>query len=152
GIVFAMASALTLLPAILFAFGRIAFWPKRVKYDPDNVAAEQGVPGKGLWPSVAQKVKNRRRSIWIVTTLVLLVGAAGATQLEADGVAQAELVLGQSDARDGQEVLGEHFTGGSGSTVQVIAAEFERESVDYVIIDLKEILDLTYNAKYTHIV
>src|SRR5699024_11145406 len=30
GIVFAMLSALTLLPAILFAFGKVVFWPKRV--------------------------------------------------------------------------------------------------------------------------
>ena len=147
GIVFAMASALTLLPAILFAFGRIAFWPKRVKYDPDNVAAEQGVPRKGLWPSVAQKVKNRRRSIWIVTTLVLLVGAAGATQLKADGVAQSELVLGQSDARDGQEVLGEHFPAGSGSPLQVIAAQDERDAVADVLLAHPEIEEVAITAE-----
>src|SRR5690625_332362 len=57
GIVFAMLSALTLLPAILFTFGRGAFWPKRVKYEPEIVAAEHGIPGEGLWPGVARKVK-----------------------------------------------------------------------------------------------
>src|SRR5690625_7119885 len=59
GIVFAMLSALTLLPAILFAFGRGAFWPKRVKYEPEIVVAEHGIPGEGLWPGVARKVDRK---------------------------------------------------------------------------------------------
>lgn len=147
GIVFAMLSALTLLPAILFAFGRGAFWPKRVKYEPEIVVAEHGIPGEGLWPGVARKVKKRPRTIWIVTTLILLVGAAGATQLKADGVAQSELVLGQSDARDGQEVLGEHFPGGSGSPVQVIAAEDERETVANVLLAHTEIEEVSITAE-----
>ena len=147
GIVFAMLSALTLLPAILFTFGRGAFWPKRVKYEPEIVAAEHGIPGEGLWPGVARKVKKRPRTIWIVTTLILLVGAAGATQLKADGVAQSELVLGQSDARDGQEVLGEHFPGGSGSPVQVIAAEDERETVADVLLAHTEIEEVSITSE-----
>lgn len=147
GIVFAMLSALTLLPAILFAFGRGAFWPKRVKYEPEIVVAEHGIPGEGLWPGVARKVKKRPRTIWIVATLILLVGAAGATQLKADGVAQSELVLGQSDARDGQEVLGEHFPGGSGSPVQVIAAEDERETVANVLLAHTEIEEVSITAE-----
>lgn len=147
GIAFAMLSALTLLPAILFTFGRSAFWPKRVKYEPEIVAAEHGIPGEGLWPAVARKVKKRPRTIWIVTTLILLVGAAGATQLKADGVAQSELVLGQSDARDGQEVLGEHFPGGSGSPVQVIAAEDEREAVGDVLLAHTEIEEVSITTE-----
>lgn len=147
GIVFAMLSALTLLPAILFAFGRGAFWPKRVKYEPEIVVAEHGIPGEGLWPGVARKVKKRPRTIWIVATLILLVGAAGATQLKADGVAQSELVLGQSDARDGQEVLGEHFPGGSGSPVQVIAAEDERETVANVLLAHTEIEEVSITSE-----
>lgn len=129
GIVFAMLSALTLLPAILFAFGRVAFWPRRVKYEPETVAAENGIPTSGFWPKIARLVQKRPRTIWIVTTLVLLVGAGFATQLKAEGVAQSELVLGSSEARDGQEVLGEHFPGGSGSPVQVVADETDVEQV-----------------------
>lgn len=147
GIVFAMLSALTLLPAILFAFGRSAFWPKRVKYEPETVAAEHGIPGKGLWPAVARKVKKRPRTIWIVTTLILVVGAAGATQLKADGVAQSELVLGKSEARDGQEVLGEHFPGGSGSPVQVIAAEDELQTVADVLLAHPEIGEVSITSE-----
>jgi RND superfamily putative drug exporter len=129
GIIFAMLSALTLLPAILFAFGRTAFWPRRVRYEPAVVAEENGMPSRGFWPNVARVVQKRPRTIWIVTTLVLLIGAGAATQLKADGVAQSDLVLGQSEARDGQEALGEHFPGGSGSPVQVIAPEDSVENV-----------------------
>lgn len=38
GIVFAMLAALTLLPAILFALGRAAFWPRLPKFEPEVVA------------------------------------------------------------------------------------------------------------------
>ena len=129
GIVFAMLSALTLLPAILFVFGRTAFWPRRIKYEPELVAEENGMPSKGLWPKVARMVQKRPRVIWIVTTLVLIVGAGFITQLNADGVAQSELVLGESEARDGQNALGKHFPEGSGSPVQVIASEDDIDEV-----------------------
>lgn len=135
GIVFAMLSALTLLPAILFVFGRVAFRPRKVRFEPALVAEENGMPAKGLWPKVAGFVRKRPRVIWIVTTLVLLVGAAFATQLKAEGVAQSELVLGASEARDGQEALGEHFPGGSGSPVQIIASEDDVDNVVEVLAD-----------------
>src|SRR5690554_2181062 len=128
GIVFAMLSALTLLPAILFAFGRTAFWPRRPKYEPKVVEAEGGMPSKGLWTKLARNVQKRPRAIWIVTSVVLLVGAGFWTQLDASGVPQSDLVLGASEARDGQEALGEHFPGGSGSPAQIIVDEGEMEA------------------------
>jgi RND superfamily putative drug exporter len=123
GIVFAMLSALTLLPALLFAFGRGAFWPRRPKFEPEIAEAEKGIATTGLWPRLAGIIKRRPRLIWIVTTLVLVAGAAGATQLNASGVPGSDLVLGSSQARDGQTALGEHFPGGSGSPVYVVVAE-----------------------------
>ena len=149
GIVFAMLSALTLLPAILFAFGRTAFWPRRVKYEPEVVAEENGMPSKGFWPNVARLVQKRPRAIWIVTTLVLLVGAAAATQLQAEGVAESELVLGESEARDGQEALGEHFPGGSGSPVQVIVPEDNVENVVSVLENYETIDEVTITTEDT---
>lgn len=125
GIVFAMLSALTFLPSMLFAFGRAAFWPRRPKYEPDVVASEEGLEGSGFWTRLALGLKRRPRSIWIVTTALLMLGALGVTQLNAVGVPQSDLVLGQSDARDGQAVLGEHFPAGSGSPVQVVVDEQE---------------------------
>lgn len=134
GIVFAMLAALTLLPALLFAFGRAAYWPRRPVFEPDVVAAEGGVHPAGLWTTLTRLIARRPRMIWIATTLVLLLGAVGITQLNAVGVAQSDLVLGASEARDGQEVLGEHFPGGSGSPVQVVVAEGDLQSAADVML------------------
>ncbi|MBT2496597.1 MMPL family transporter [Microbacterium sp. ISL-59] len=123
GIVFAMLSALTLLPSLLLLFGRAVFWPRRPRFEPDVVAAEHGMRTTGLWARLAGLIKRRPRVIWIVTTLVLVAGAAGVTQLDANGVPQSDLVLGASEARDGQVALGEHFPGGSGSPVYVVVDE-----------------------------
>ena len=123
GIAFAMLSALTLLPALLMTFGRAAFWPRRPVYAPEAVAAEGGMPATGVWARLAELIRRRSRVIWIATTLVLAIGTLGVLQLDASGVPQSDLVLGSSQARDGQKVLGEHFPGGSGSPVQVIVAK-----------------------------
>ncbi|WP_406249375.1 MMPL family transporter [Microbacterium sp. M] len=136
GIVFAMLSALTLLPSLLLLFGRAAFWPRRPVFEPDIVAAENGMPRTGLWVRLAGLISRRPRAIWIVTTLVLLVGALGVTQLNASGVPQSDLVLGSSQAREGQQVLGEHFPGGSGSPAYVVVAEDSlQDAADVLLAD-----------------
>lgn len=123
GIVFAMLSALTLLPSLLYAFGRASFWPHRPHFEPEVVAAEHGVRSTGGWARIARLVQRHPRPIWLGTLALLLVGALGVTQLKASGVAQSDLVLGKSEARAGQVALGEHFPGGSGSPVYVVAPE-----------------------------
>ncbi|WP_460772289.1 MMPL family transporter [Microbacterium sp. GXF7504] len=123
GIVFAMLSALTFLPALLAIFGRAAFWPFIPKGDGNRIPDDFEKPVKGVWAKQARFVARHARPVWIVSTVVLLVAAAGVLQLKADGVPSSELVLGQSDARDGQNVLAEHFPGGSGSPAYVIVPE-----------------------------
>ena len=63
--------------------GRAAFWPFRPKYG--SSAPEHA----GMWGRVARTVGARPRVVWIVTTLVLLAGAAFLPQLKASGTAQA---------------------------------------------------------------
>ncbi|MGB4136747.1 MAG: MMPL family transporter, partial [Microbacterium sp.] len=123
GIVFAMLASLTLLPAMLFLFGRAAFWPRRPRYEPEVVAAEDGMPSRGVWAWLAGWIRRRHRATWVVTALVLAAGVLGATALQANGVPQSDLVLGHSEARDGQQILGEHFPAGSGSPMYVIIPE-----------------------------
>lgn len=154
GIVFAMLSALTLLPALLYTFGRAVFWPRRISEErpergADPVAsatlasvrssrAVAGLPAArtlpaprtapdprptGLWGRLGSLIARRPRVIWIATTLVLLAGVAAVPQLKADGVPQSDLVLGASEARDGQAALGEHFPGGSGSPASIVVPE-----------------------------
>ncbi|MGO4488104.1 MMPL family transporter [Microbacterium sp. 2RAF4] len=134
GIVFAMLSALTLLPSLLLLFGRAVFWPRRPRFEPEVVAAEHGMRTTGLWARLAGLIKRCPRVIWIVTTLVLLAGAAGITQLDAEGVPQSDLVLGASEARDGQVALGEHFPGGSGSPVYVVVKEDQLQDAADVLL------------------
>lgn len=143
GIVFAMLSALTLLPAILFAFGRAAFWPKRPRFEPEVVAAEDGLPTRGLWPKVGSLVRRRPRAVWACTSLVLIVGALGVTQLQAEGVPQSDLVLTASEARAGQDALGEHFPGGSGSPVYVLTTESSLQQTADTLLNTPGIDDVT---------
>jgi RND superfamily putative drug exporter len=131
GIAFAMLSALTLLPSVLLATGRAAFWPRRPRFDPE--APEAGTSG-GVWARLASGVARRPRAIWVTTAAVLALGCVGLTQLQASGVPQSELVLGSSEARQGQRVLGEHFPAGSGSPAAVIVPEDRLEEAADVLL------------------
>jgi RND superfamily putative drug exporter len=177
GIAFSLLAALTLLPALMLAAGRTAFWPRRPRWlsseaeprvsKPDaplaarvaaeagpalaarvageagpplggraageagpalggRVAGEAGVsrptPGR-LWPAVARLIARRARLVWALSLVVLLIASAGLALFRADGVPQSELVLGDSPARDGQVLLGEHFPAGSGSPAVIVGDE-----------------------------
>lgn len=129
GIVFAMIAALTLLPAALHLLGRRAFWPAVPKFEPEVVAAEYGMPSKGMWARIASAVKRRPRLIWVVVTAVLMIGALGLPQLRAHGVPQSDMVAGANEARDGQIALGEHFPAGAGSPVMLLINEGDIRTV-----------------------
>src|SRR5690606_17183921 len=117
GIAFAMLAALTFLPAVLYAFGRTAFWPRRPAFDP---AYQPAADAKAFWARLAAGIAKRPRAVWLATTAVLALGVLGVGQLKADGVPQSQLIVGGSEALDGQLELSEHFPGGSGSPVYVL--------------------------------
>jgi len=119
GVAFSVLAALTLLPALLLAFRRAAFWPLRPAYGSDHPVVT-GPDARGLWARVARLVARRSRVVWIVCIVGLLAMGAGLFGLRADGVPQSDLVIGQSQARDGQAVLADHFPAGSGSPAQVL--------------------------------
>jgi putative drug exporter of the RND superfamily len=123
GIVFAVLSALTFLPALLALFGRAAFWPFIPKHAATAIPDDLTQPVRGLWPRQARFIARHARTVWIVCAVVLIAASTLVLQLKADGVPQSDLVLGSSQARDGQDVLGEHFPGGSGSPVYVIVPQ-----------------------------
>ncbi|MDR4532026.1 efflux RND transporter permease subunit [Glutamicibacter sp. PS] len=124
GIVFSVIAALTFLPAALGLVGRSAYWPVL----PKPSSAHHAAADRGLWAWVARLVRRRHRTVWISCCAVLLIGAAGITGLQAHGVAQSDLVLGESQARTGQQVLGEHFPAGSGSPASVVLPEEQTQS------------------------
>ncbi|MDD7961823.1 MMPL family transporter [Microbacterium thalli] len=123
GIAFSMLSALTFLPALLALFGRAAFWPFIPRTGAIDLPDDPAVPVRGIWPRLARFVARRARTVWIASTAVLLIGAVGVLQLNANGVPSSDLVLGASEARDGQAALAEHFPAGSGSPASIIVPE-----------------------------
>ncbi len=131
GIAMALLAGLTMLPALLYAVGRVAFWPVAPRHHgahahaPTHAKAERA----GLWGRVAGLVGRRPRPVWIVTAIVLAAGAVGMTQLQPNGVPSSEFVVGESQARDGQAVLSDHFPGGSGAPTYVLADEGDLEAV-----------------------
>jgi hypothetical protein len=154
GILSAMLAALTLLPAALLLCGRVAFWPRRpLPHDdagtvPQGEADEEAVlAAHGAWGRVAAAVRRRPRPLWILTALVLGAACLGLPQLEASGVAQSDLVLGESSARDGQVALGEHFPAGAGSPVQVITDEDDLEAAAAVLLAEDGIDEVTVTAE-----
>jgi len=122
GIAFSVLSALTLLPALLALVGRAAFWPFVPRTAGTVLPEDLSRPVSGFWPHHARLIARRARAVWIVCIVVLLAASVGVLQLKADGVSASDLVLGASEARDGQDVLAAHFPAGSGSPVYVVVS------------------------------
>ncbi|MFI6653463.1 MMPL family transporter [Streptomyces sp. NPDC050529] len=123
GIVCAVLSTLTFLPAVLVLCGRAAYWPAR----PRPADAESG--GRGIWRRVATRVDRSPRKVWVSTTLVLVACAAFAPTLKSQGVPLDEIFVNDAPSVSAQATLGKHFPGGSGNPAVVIAAA---EHVDAV--------------------
>lgn len=86
-----------------------------------------------MWARVAGVVSRHPRRTWIVSALVLLAAAALAPSFKASGVSQTDLLLGSSEAVEGQEVLTRHFPAGSGSPAIVIGAADRAEALAAVV-------------------
>jgi RND superfamily putative drug exporter len=132
GIAMAILAALTFLPAALMTIGRAVFWPFQPKARP----ASANIGRKSVWGRIASVVAKRPRAIWIGLVIVLALPLLAAPQFKASGVAQSEFVLGDSEARDGQDVLSAHFPGGAGSPTQVVVSADELDSAAQAIGEL----------------
>ncbi len=129
GILMAMLAALAFLPAALIVIGRTVFWPFLPRVQGSATRGRK----PGLWACIAEVVAKRPRVIWVGLVIVLALPLLAVPQFKASGVAQSEFVLGDSEARDGQTVLAEHFPGGSGSPTQVILAAGDLEEAAQAI-------------------
>jgi RND superfamily putative drug exporter len=120
GVVCALASMITLLPALLVIFGRWMFWPLvpryNVKYqNPDAYESEHGI-----WSRVARVVSSRPRVIWAVTALGLVALTLGLGSLKANGLSNGGQFVGKPDSVVGEQVVAKHFPAGSGAPAVVI--------------------------------
>lgn len=133
GIAAALAASLTFLPAALALLGRAVFWPfPPAAQESAQRTGEPGVQpsGTGLWERISSWVATAPRAIWVVTTLVLLVGVLGLPQLRASGTAQSDVFTNPVESVAGQEVLAEHFPAGAGTPTTIIA---NASSTDQVV-------------------
>jgi len=128
GILLSIASALTLLPALLLGLGRKVFWPRQPKYQPTQ-NHDDYKKNHPLWAKLGAVVRRHPRRIWAASSALLLIACLGIFQLKADGVSQGDLILGKSEARDGQKILDKHFPAGSGTPAYVTAPANMRDAV-----------------------
>jgi len=119
GVGFSVIAALTLLPALLLACGRTSFWPLQPKFGSGH-SHPIGASARGLWARVGRLVSTHSRPVWIIATVVLLAAGGGLFTIKANGVPQSALILGHSEARIGQDALGKHYPGGSGSPAIIV--------------------------------
>ncbi|WP_399893573.1 MMPL family transporter [Streptomyces sp. BBFR51] len=124
GIVCAVLSTLTFLPAVLVLLGRAAYWPARPVRTGDPEA------GHRLWHRVAELVDRAPRRIWAISLAALLACAAFAPTLTSKGVPLDEIFVNDTPSVAAQETLARHFPGGSGNPAVIIA---EADRLDPVL-------------------
>jgi len=144
GILGALLSALTFLPAVLLLGRRWIFWPAIPRVD--HVHRADAINSRRGWGYIARMVGRRPRLTWVVTTVVLLAAASQLPTLKSDGIAQSDIFLTRVDAVAGQEVLAKHFEAGSGSPMVILAPQ---QSADRVVARLGEESGVTSAAVVT---
>ncbi len=119
GVAFSILSALTFLPAALLIMGRLAFWPRKPKYNAAANHSDYKTTHK-TWNRIGELVQRHPRRLWVGFASVLLMACLFVPQLKAQGVPQSDLIRGYSEAREGQALLDKHFPGGSGSPAYIL--------------------------------
>ncbi|MEU2548730.1 MMPL family transporter [Streptomyces roseolus] len=114
GIVCAVLSAVTFLPAVLVLLGRAAYWPARPKATP----ADDAHP---IWRRIATLVDRSPRKVWGGSLAALLLCAAFSFTLDSRGVPLDEIFVKDAPSVAAQARLGEHFPGGAGNPAVVVA-------------------------------
>ncbi|MFB7512406.1 MMPL family transporter [Streptomyces sp. NPDC056144] len=115
GIVCAVLSSVTFLPAALVLLGRAAYWPSRPRPAADGEAAHP------VWRRVAGIVDRAPRKVWAGSLAALLACAAFSFTLDSKGVPFDEIFVKDAPSVAAQERLGAHFPGGAGNPAVVIA-------------------------------
>jgi RND superfamily putative drug exporter len=125
GIVIAMISALTVLPAALVVFGRGIFWPFVPKFGGINKSES------GLWAKLGQGVSRKPVAVSVIGVIILGALATGASSIQV-GLASTERFLQQPEAVVGQQVLAEAFPAGAISPTIIVANNAQMNDVKEV--------------------
>ena len=133
GIISAMITVLTFLPALLVVFGRWIFWPKVPRFDDVDEKLS------GTWSKVGSLVQKHPRRVWVSTATVLLIFAGFSFTLKADGLANTEAFTSRTDSVIGIERLGEHFPSGEGSPVEIVINQGDLVAVTSALTSLETV-------------
>ncbi|MEA2273351.1 MAG: putative drug exporter of the superfamily, partial [Solirubrobacteraceae bacterium] len=117
GIVLAMASSLTLLPALLVIFGRRAFWPRVPIYG--EAGSDETL---GRWRRIGERLGQSPRRAWVTTVCALAVLPIGLTSLNSD-LTSGDAFRNQVDAVAGQKLIAKAFAPGASAPATVIVGD-----------------------------
>ncbi|MFJ2034336.1 MMPL family transporter [Streptosporangium sp. NPDC087985] len=116
GVAIMVCAGLTLLPAVLTALGRRAFWPAIPRLDPEPA------PAVTFWGRVAGLVNARPRVIAVAITALLAAGAlasiGGRPALDF-----SESFREAPDSVRGQQVIRDHFIPGRAAPLRIVVAD-----------------------------
>lgn len=138
GIVAAMITILTFLPAALVLFGRWIFWPRKPRNDGDDHVLS------GPWSKVANGIERKPRCAWIITGVILLGLAFTSTTLKADGLGTVDTFTGNPESVVGQKLLVKHFPGGEGDPTQIVVAQGKADAVIAAVSEVKGVSEVSY--------
>ncbi len=137
GIVCAMITILTLLPALLLIFGRWIFWPRIPRNDGDDHVMS------GTWSKVGGAIGRNPRKAWVISGSVLLLFAFASTTLKADGIGTVDTFTGNPESVVGQRLLTKHFPGGEGDPTQVVVSVDKVGAVTSALKNAPGVTDVT---------
>jgi RND superfamily putative drug exporter len=122
GIAVMVVAGLTLLPALLGAFGRRAFWPAvpRVEATPHPVSP--------LWSRVGRLVERRPGLTAAAVTLVLIAGALGSLGGR-EALDFSEAFRTPPESVGGEQIISERFIPGRAAPIEVVMDYADREAV-----------------------
>jgi putative drug exporter of the RND superfamily len=123
GIAVGLIAMITLLPALLVVVGRWVFWPVRPGFGSPEPTR------RGFWSRVGQAISRRPRAVWLVTAILLGVGALGLVGFKFGTLTVAQSFRGTPSSITAQNVLAEYFPAGSGEPVDVISTASSAEQV-----------------------
>jgi RND superfamily putative drug exporter len=137
GVLVALASMITLLPALLVICGRWVFWPKRPHYGSHEPTST------GFWARIGKGIARRPRYVWIGTAVALGVMALGLLDLHASGLSNKDSFRKTVDSVVGETVSARHFPAGAGTPVVVVSDAAAVEPVRAAFARVPGIVDVT---------
>ncbi|MFM8447204.1 MAG: MMPL family transporter, partial [Candidatus Nanopelagicaceae bacterium] len=141
GIVSAMVTILTLLPAILVLFGRWVFWPRIPRHDDIDEKLT------GFWSKVANATAKSPKKFAVVTSLILLLMVSLVPTLKASGISTLDGFTKKPKSLIGQELLLQHFPGGQNQPTQLIVSADKAQAVSAAVSKIKGVASVAPEIK-----